>query len=345
MKNRFGLAIVVGAWLAAQPPCFAEDPAAAATAGGADDAAVAALLEQGNELRRAGRDEEALKLFERAQAQRPSPQARAQIALAEQATGRWVAAERDLAQALASADDPWIAKNRAELTSALAHIRAHVGQLMILGSPAGATVLLNGARVGTLPLAAPLTVDVGEAVAGVTADGYTALSRKVTIEPGRLAREVIDLPPLAPETAAAAAGEPGAASSRGAPALVDVASRSSSRPDAGDDRRWEWRRRGALGAAAVGAVGLGLGIGFGLASMSKHDDAARACPRTCSDQRGVDLWNQARAAGNVSTAAFIVAGAGLAGGAALWFTARRPASAGPTQIGLGIGSLQLRGTW
>jgi hypothetical protein len=342
MKNRCSsLAIVVAVWLAAPPTSFAEDAAAGAAAGGSDDAAVAALLEQGNELRRAGRDEEALKLFERAQAQRPSPQARAQVALAEQATGRWVAAERDLTQALASADDPWIAKNRVELTSALTHIRAHVGQLMVLGSPAGATVLLNGAPVGTLPLASPLTVDVGEAVAGVTADGYTPLSRKVTIEPGRLAREVIDLPPLSPQTAAATAGEPGTVS----PPLVDVASRSSSPPGTADDRRWEWQRRGALGAAGVGVVGLGLGIGFGLASMSKHDDAAKACPRMCSDQHGVDLWNQARSAGNVSTAAFIVAGAGLAGGAALWFTARRPAPARTTQIGLGIGTLQLGGTW
>jgi hypothetical protein len=206
-------------------------------------------------------------------------------------------------------------------------------------------VLLNGARVGTLPLASPLTVDVGEAVAGVTADGYTPLSRKVTIEPGRLAREVIDLPPLSPQTAAAATGEAGAVSPPAAPALVDVASRSSSHPDADDDRRWEWQRRGALGAAGVGVVGLGLGIGFGLASMSKHDEAAKACPRLCSDQHGVDLWNQARSAGNVSTAAFIVAGAGLAGGAALWFTARRPARAATTQIGLGIGTLQLGGTW
>jgi hypothetical protein len=344
MKDPCSLAIVVAAWLAAQPTAFAEDPAAVA-AGGADEAAVAALLERGNELRRAGRDAEALELFERAQAQRPSPQARAQVALAEQAMGRWVAAERDLTQALASADNPWITKNRDELNGALAHIRAHVGQLMILGSPVGATVLLNGARVGTLPLAEPLTVDVGEAVAGVVADGYTPLSRKVTIEPGRLAREVIDLPPLAPETAAPPAGEPGAASSGGTPALIDGASRSSSHPDSGEDRKWTWRRRGALGAAGVGVVGLGLGIGYGLASMSKHDDAAKACPRTCSDQHGVDLWNQARAAGNVSTAAFIVAAAGLAGGAALWFTAPRPAPAGTTQIGLGLGTLQLRGTW
>jgi hypothetical protein len=331
MKHRCTLAIVAGVWLAAQPRSFAEDSAPAAT-DGSDEAAAAALLERGNELRRAGRDEEALQVFERAQAKHPSPQARAQVALAEQALGRWVDAERDLAQALAADDNPWIAKNHAELIGALAHIRAHLGQLEILGSPAGATVLLNGARVGTLPLASPLTVAVGEAVVGVAADGYTPLSRKVTIEPGRLAREVIDLPGLS-------------LASPPAPAPVDGASRRLRQPDAVDDPRWTWRRTAALGAAGVGAVGIGLGIGFGLASLSKHDDAAKICPGTCSDQHGVDLWSQARSAGNVSTAAFIVGAAGLAGGAVLWFTARRPAAAPPTQLELGLGTLQLKGSW
>jgi len=340
MKNRWSVAMVVGVWLVGQATAFAEDSAAAPN--GSDEAAAAAL-QRGTELRRAGRDADALQVFERVLAQRPSPEARAQVALAEQATGRWVAAERDLVQALASADDPWIAKNRAELQSALAYIRAHLGQLELVGSPAGATVLLNGARVGTLPLASPLTVAAGEAVAGLTADGYTPLSRKVTIEPGRLAREVIELPAVGAATADQRS--PGAAASPHALPLIDAASQPSAQSGGADDSRWTWRERAAIGAAGVGVVGLALGIGFGLSSMSKHDDAAKVCSGTCSDQHGVDLWNQARSAGNVSTAAFVVAAAGLAGGAALWFTASRPASAGPTQIGLGFGTLQMKGTW
>jgi hypothetical protein len=341
MKDRCRSAIAfavatAGVGLAARPTAFAQDSVPSAS-NGSDEAAVAALLAQGTELRRARRDEEALHVFERAQAQRPSPEALAQVALAEQATGRWVGAERDLVQALASADDPWIAKHRAELTSALAYIRNHLGQLEILGSPAGATVLLNGARVGTLPLPAPLTVANGEAVVGLAAGGYTPLSRKVTIEAGRLAREVIDLPALAP--AVATAPNPSTLP------LIDGAPRPSSQADAVDDSRWTWRRRAAIGAAGVGVVGLGLGIGFGLSSMSKHDDAAKICPGACTDQHGVDLWNQARSAGNVSTAAFIVAAAGLAGGAALWFIVPSSAPASPTQIGLGPGTLQMKGTW
>ena len=107
------------------------------------------------------------------------------------------------------------------------------------------------------------------------------------------------------------------------------------------------QRIGALVAAGVGVVGIGLGVGFGLAAWSKHDAANSACPTSqCAAQHGVDLWNQSHTAGNVSTVAFIVGGVGLAGAATLWLTAKPTAGGAPaTQVGLGPGTLQLRGTW
>ncbi len=106
------------------------------------------------------------------------------------------------------------------------------------------------------------------------------------------------------------------------------------------------QRIGALVAAGVGVVGLGLGIGFGLDSRSKHDSAMQVCPdpKCPAGSNGADLWNQAISAGNISTAAFIVGAVGLAGGAALWFTGK-PESSGGTTVGLGPGTLQMRGSW
>jgi hypothetical protein len=101
------------------------------------------------------------------------------------------------------------------------------------------------------------------------------------------------------------------------------------------------QRTVAIVAAGVGVVGVAVGTLFGLQSMSKHRDAENACPVVCADQNGVNLWNDARKAGTVSTVGFIVGGVGLAGGAVLWFTAK-PASA---QVGLGPASLQIRGVW
>ena len=105
----------------------------------------------------------------------------------------------------------------------------------------------------------------------------------------------------------------------------------------------------AIASAGIGVVGLGLGIGFGIDAMSKHDDANKACPNQCTDQKGVDLWNQAASSGNVSTVAFIVGAAGLVGGAVLWLTAKPSAndasSQASTELGFGPGSVQLRRAW
>jgi hypothetical protein len=102
----------------------------------------------------------------------------------------------------------------------------------------------------------------------------------------------------------------------------------------------------ALVAAGVGVVGVGVGTIFGLQSMSKRSDANTRCPgATCSDQAGVELWNDTRSAGNISTIAFAVGGVGLATGAILWFTAKSPTRTTALQADIGPGSVQIRGTW
>ena len=100
----------------------------------------------------------------------------------------------------------------------------------------------------------------------------------------------------------------------------------------------------ALVAAGVGVAGVGVGTIFGLSSMSKHDDAVAKCPGACSDQAGVDLWNDARSAGNISTIGFVVGGLGLATGAVLWLTAK-PSRTTAVHAEVGPASVQIRGSW
>jgi len=97
-------------------------------------------------------------------------------------------------------------------------------------------------------------------------------------------------------------------------------------------------------AGGVGVAGLAVGTIFGLQSMSKHDDAAAKCPGACSDQAGVDLWNDARSAGNISTIGFVVGGVGLATGAVLWLTAK-PTRTTALRAEVGPATVQIRGTW
>lgn len=100
----------------------------------------------------------------------------------------------------------------------------------------------------------------------------------------------------------------------------------------------------AIMAGGVGVVGIGLGSAFGLITISKKNDAQSACPNLCSSQDGVNKWSDAKDAATLSTVAFIVGGVALAGGAALWFTA--PSSGGSSaQVGVGLGTVQLKGAW
>lgn len=112
-----------------------------------------ALIKQGVELRRAGKDEAALEQFRRAYDLAPTPRALAQMGLAEQALGRWIDGEAHLTKALEGAQESWIAKYRETLEGSRAEIAKHVGSLAVTGGPDGAELRVDGQPVGTLPCA------------------------------------------------------------------------------------------------------------------------------------------------------------------------------------------------
>jgi len=114
----------------------------------ADDAEEA-LVREGVALRRAGRDDDAAVVLRRAWAIRRSPRASGQLALAEQALGRWTRAETLLRAALAAPDDPWVARNRAVLDGALAVALRHLGTLEVRGCDGGAALSVDGEPVAT----------------------------------------------------------------------------------------------------------------------------------------------------------------------------------------------------
>jgi hypothetical protein len=161
-----------------------------------------ALIDQGVELRRQGKDDEALKVFEEAQRISPSPRGLGQLGLAEQATGRWAEADRDLNAALLQTNDAWVLKSQAVLQEALGEIARHVGSVRLAGSPSGASVYINDKLVGTLPLDQRVTA--GEVLVRVAAEGYVPLERKVAVEAGKKAAAQFDLPVARQGTAAPA---------------------------------------------------------------------------------------------------------------------------------------------
>jgi hypothetical protein len=148
------------------------------------------LVRRGIDLRRKGEDGAALRSFERAHAISPTPRTRAQIALAEQALGRWIDAERDLLAAIAR-PDPWIEENRVHLDAALATIRSHLGWIELTTDRPGAELFVRGTRTSTLPTAKPIRVESGEVAIEARASGLGSIQRGMTVRPGEVTHEHI----------------------------------------------------------------------------------------------------------------------------------------------------------
>jgi hypothetical protein len=153
---------------------------------------VEAIFRRGTELRKQGRDAEALAEFQRAARIQDSPRATAQIAVAEQALGSWVDAHTHLTRALAHPNDPWIQKNRAALDAALDVIETHLGQLEVWGTPGGAEVLVDDRLVGNLPNVL-VWMDPGDFSLRVRAPGFADVSRTLNLKAEAHLREHIDL--------------------------------------------------------------------------------------------------------------------------------------------------------
>lgn len=183
-----GLAFVVAlaAWLA---------PAAAL------GQSAESLVEQGIAAREEREDVRALELFRQAYELEPEAATLAQIALAEQALGRYVSAEEHLAEALEDDGDRFIRRNRRLLETALEEIRAEIGTVTIAGGPDGAAVYVDGRGVGSLPLDGPVRANAGEQEIATLLEGYEPFRRRVTVEGGgdvEVRVEMVRVPPHEP---------------------------------------------------------------------------------------------------------------------------------------------------
>jgi hypothetical protein len=150
-------------------------------------------IQRGVELRREGRNGEALVEFQKAFALEPSPRARAQIALALQSLGDWLGAEQWLTKALQTVDDAWIDRYRTELGSALA-IQAHLGSLVLLVDAKEGEVLVNGAAQA-LPSASPIRVLAGSVDVVVRVPGHADAHSFVDLPAGGEVRASVAVGP------------------------------------------------------------------------------------------------------------------------------------------------------
>lgn len=195
------LAGVLGGTAAVAEEAAASDPApppAAQSTAAPVELSPESLLAQGVEFRKRREDRLALAAFEQAWTLGGSPQALAQIALAEQALGYWREAHEHLEAAFTHADDPWISAHRATLEVALKEITSRLGAVEVSCNVEGAEVRIDGRLVGRTPFAEPIRVAAGKSVIHVVADGYFDAMRQTQIDAEGLARVDFTLTPMTP---------------------------------------------------------------------------------------------------------------------------------------------------
>jgi hypothetical protein len=139
------------------------------------------LIKRAGDLRRQGKDQEALPLFEQAYQAAQTPRTAAQLGLCEMQLGYWLSAESHLTEALAGRSDSWMQRYRSTLEQALNGVQAQLGELVVSGTPAAADVSINGRSAsGRLPIG-PVRVVAGMVKVEMQAPGYVAKTETVSV--------------------------------------------------------------------------------------------------------------------------------------------------------------------
>jgi hypothetical protein len=178
-------------------------------------------------------------------------------------------------------------------------------------------VTRDGAQTSPASWGTPIPVDTGNHVVQASAPTRKAFKTSITVAKDGDRMEVI-VPKL--EAAPAAAVVPPTPGVEPPPPLV---------VHSGDDGSGQ-RTMGFI-VGGVGVAGVAVGAITGLLALGKNSDSKKDCPGegACGSQDAVDANKSASTFGLVSTIAFIVGGAAVAGGAILIFTA--PSDKGSTK--------------
>jgi hypothetical protein len=282
-------------------------------------------VQQGIQLRRLGKNHDALEAFQHAYELHPTPRVSAQIGLARQALADWLGAERGIEEALRAADDPWIEQYRAVLEQGLATVRTHLATLYIDANVTGGEILIDGAPAEPLPSQGQaMRVVAGTLRIEVRAPGYVAVERPLEVAPQAQVHVVLTLDPLASAEPAAivATTTPPAEGTEGSP-IMNAARESKPTTVAVDSRR---RTRGyfALGAAGVLAAAGVVAWRVQVLNADVYNDDSRCLHsgQTRGDQCAA-YGTRANIALGLEIGAF--AAASLSAGLGVWFLSTAPA--------------------
>ena len=217
------------------------------------------LIRQGVQLRGQDQTARALPLFEKAYRISRTPRTAGQLGLCELELGNYAEAELYLAEALASPNHPWIAKNRTTLKRQLDAARANVGELSLTVSPATAEVLLDKKPTDKVVAGVPLHLRKGPVVVEIRAPGYQPVQATIIIVGGKREERSYALVPESPP--------PGVPVAETSPPVTLATGAAPAQTGETDPRRIAaW----ATGSGALLALAVGTIEAFNAAS--KRDD-------------------------------------------------------------------------
>jgi hypothetical protein len=328
-------------------------PATSADVSSADSAVAQALFDEAKKLMAAGNFAQACPKLEESQRLDPTSGTLINLADCYEKQGRIASAWSAFLDAAAAAnraghnDRGKAARDRA---AALAPRLSKIAIAVAGGDTvAGIEVKRDGTVVGKAQWGVPLPADQGLHKVTVSAPGRKTWEQSVLVKGGgdTLTVAVPELEMAGAPAAAPPAATPAPPAPPATPLMPPagaVQPTTDERPETSGGLSAQ--KSGALVAGGVGVAGIVVGSIFGLKAFSKHDEAALQCDPECHDQAGMDLKAEAKSAGNISTVAFVVGAAGLAGGALLWFTAgSAKAGTSAPRVGFGPGGILVKGAW
>jgi serine/threonine-protein kinase len=309
----------------APSPAWGADPTAEATA--------SALFQEAKRLVAAGDFEHACPKFAEAQRLFPTTGTLLNLANCLEKFGKLASAWGVFKQAEITARNQGDADREQEASRRAQALAPQLPKLAIVVPPAarvpGFELRRDGDLVGEAQYGTSLPVDPGNHTVQATAPAHKSWSTVVRVEPTGAAASV-EVPPL-----------------EAAP--VETAPPSST---------WSTQRTIGVVLGGVGLVGLGVGTAFTVKAMGLNADSLPHClPKdvTKCDATGVPLRNRAFDAAHVSTGAFVMGAAFLAGGVVVFLTAPRSTAKKPEtpgarievrpMAGSGVGGLALQGAW
>jgi hypothetical protein len=313
-------------------------PLAAAEPSISDKATARSLFEQGRALVREGKNELACPKLKESYDLDPGAGSAFHLADCYERTGRLASAwvlYLEVAVLMRDAGDQEkeaAARRRAEaLAPRLSRLTIEVPAAHAVE---GLTIARDGEEVGRGSWNTALPIDPGAYSVTATAPGREAWSTTVTIdEHGATAR--IRIPPLATVK-------------KVVHPVVTMAPTPSNAPEDEGAGGWTKQQTTGLVVAGGGLLTFGVGTFLGFRAKSSYDDSKPYCDGDACSQPGLDIRADARGDANVAT---IVGGLGLAamvGGAVLYVTAPSDADAasgGDIAVGIGPGSVLVRGAW